>query len=91
MLINKNAELKKCIQKKYLNEIFIDAIGYSGAKIIRRIIGIAHVKDLDGIEDEKIRSECEIVGLRFSREVIVERHRYEGIEDVLKVARKYFE
>jgi len=32
-----------------------DAIGYCGAELIRRTIGLAHVTDIDSIDDEKAR------------------------------------
>ncbi len=32
-----------------------DAIGYCGAELIRRTIGLAHVADIDGIEDAQAR------------------------------------
>ncbi|MCF7501842.1 S-methyl-5-thioribose kinase [Pseudoalteromonas sp. L1] len=39
----------------YLHDVLRDAIGYCGAELIRRTIGLAHVADIDGIEDEQAR------------------------------------
>ncbi|GGE68861.1 S-methyl-5-thioribose kinase [Priestia taiwanensis] len=38
-----------------LANIFREAVGFAGCEIIRRTIGLAHVADLDGIEDETRR------------------------------------
>lgn len=34
-----------------MNSLFEDMLGFAGAKMIRRILGIAHVEDLESIED----------------------------------------
>mmetsp|Transcript_21892 Transcript_21892/g.40806 ORF Transcript_21892/g.40806 Transcript_21892/m.40806 type:complete len:181 (-) Transcript_21892:57-599(-) len=46
-------------KKSYLGEVWKDTLGFAGAELIRRIVGIAHVEDLDGIEDMELRSSCE--------------------------------
>ena len=44
---------------RYLRDIVEDSIGFAGAKIVRRILGIAHVEDLETIQDENLRADCE--------------------------------
>lgn len=39
------------LQKQFLEEILTDALGFAGAVIIRRILGIAHVIDFETIAD----------------------------------------
>jgi 5-methylthioribose kinase len=53
--------------------IFADSIGFAGAKMVRRILGLAHVEDLESIEDPKIRSACEMKALRLARDLMLER------------------
>ncbi len=38
-------------EEEILNSIFTDMIGFAGCEVIRRTIGLAHVEDLDSIED----------------------------------------
>ena len=38
---------------------------------IRRIVGIAHVEDLESIKDADVRSSCEKVSLLFARRLVV--------------------
>ena len=47
-------ELAKC-QETFMKELLVDSLGFAGAKMIRRIIGIAHVEDLESIADHDIR------------------------------------
>jgi 5-methylthioribose kinase len=53
--------------------IFTDSVGFAGAKIVRRILGLAHVEDLESIEDPKIRSTCEIKALHLARNLMLDR------------------
>ena len=39
----------------FIKNVLQDAIGYCGAELIRRTIGLAHVTDIDSIDDEKAR------------------------------------
>ena len=41
----------QALQDKFFKELFRDCVGYAGAVIIRRILGIAHVIDYESIED----------------------------------------
>jgi 5-methylthioribose kinase len=43
----------------FMQSVWSDTLGFAGAEMIRRIVGIAHVEDLDGIEDPELRSLCE--------------------------------
>jgi len=46
-------------QQKYMQSLWQDTLGFAGAKMIRRIVGIAHVADLDTIADTDLRASCE--------------------------------
>ncbi|QMW14426.1 MULTISPECIES: S-methyl-5-thioribose kinase [Pseudoalteromonas] len=45
----------RAFTEDYLKSVLHDAIGYCGAELIRRTIGLAHVADIDGIENEQAR------------------------------------
>ena len=38
-----------------MTELFVDALKFGGAVMIRRIVGIAHVDDFKDIKDDEIR------------------------------------
>lgn len=66
-----------------IGDIFKDSIGFAGAELIRRTIGLAHVKDLDSIEqtDSRIAYKKEVlaVGERF----ILNRNSINSIKDLI--------
>ncbi|PEY41509.1 S-methyl-5-thioribose kinase [Bacillus cereus] len=54
-----------------LQNIFADAVGFAGCEIIRRTIGLAHVADLDGIQDENRRIQAKKHALYLGRELLL--------------------
>jgi 5-methylthioribose kinase len=53
--------------------IFADSVGFAGAKMARRILGLAHVEDLESIENPTIRSACETKALHLARSLMLDR------------------
>jgi 5-methylthioribose kinase len=70
----------------YLHNVLQDTSGFAGAKMIRRIVGIAHVADIDSIEDDVVRAEAEKLGLAIGRKLIVNRTQVKSIEDLINLA-----
>jgi len=68
-----------------LQNTFIDAIGFAGCEVIRRTIGLAHVADLDGIENEQKRLKAKRHALRLGKELIVRRVSLQNIHDIQAV------
>src|SRR5579875_782964 len=56
-----------------LSKFFEDAIGFAGCELIRRTIGLAHVADLDLIEDDVKRLAAKQQTLELGAEMIKER------------------
>lgn len=46
-------------QAAYMETLLADTLGFAGAKMIRRIVGVAHVEDLESIADPDKRASCE--------------------------------
>jgi 5-methylthioribose kinase len=72
----------------YMERLFRDTVGFSAAKIIRRILGLAHNIDFELIEDPKQRATCEARGLRLARTMMVETSSFATIGAVTKAARE---
>jgi len=64
-------EAKEGAQTQYMNSLWWDALGFSGLKMIRRIVGISHVIDLEEIVDDEKRSVCEKRCLILARELVL--------------------
>ncbi len=63
-------------------KIFRDAIGFAGCELIRRTIGLAHVRDLDGIEDDALRIERKRQTLTAGEVLIRNRDQYLSIAEL---------
>ena len=72
----------------YMARLFADTLGFAGAKMIRRILGLAHNIDLEWIEDPDARALCETRCLRLARELMVETQHFRAIADVAAAARE---
>jgi 5-methylthioribose kinase len=55
--------------------------------MIRRILGLAHVEDLESIADPERRALCERRALRLARRLVVEGAKFSGVSDVIEAAR----
>src|SRR5262245_52027675 len=75
------------LQYGYMRRLFADTLGFAAAKMIRRILGLAHVLDLESIKDPNRRAACEHRALRLARALMVERTRFGSIAEVTQAAR----
>ncbi|AWB44012.1 S-methyl-5-thioribose kinase [Paenibacillus sp. CAA11] len=74
-------------QDIYLQKVLRDTIGYTGAKMIRRIVGLSHVADVDTISDDTLRHEAKVAALHIGK-ALIKRGRYaSSIEEVTLIAR----
>ncbi|OHX53135.1 S-methyl-5-thioribose kinase [Planococcus salinarum] len=69
-------------RESVLEKIFRDALGFAGCELIRRTIGLAHVKDLDGIEDAERRIHSKKQALHIGETLIIKRGELASINDV---------
>jgi len=75
-------------RQAYMDRLFQDSVGFSAAKIIRRILGLAHNIDFEWIEDARLRATCEARALRLARAMMVDAPSFRTISDVTKAARE---
>ncbi|WP_456275772.1 S-methyl-5-thioribose kinase [Bacillus sp. AK128] len=70
-----------------LKEIFEDSIGFAGCELIRRTIGLAHVADLDNIENKQQRITAKKHAIALGQHLISNRSKIATIEDLLQTVR----
>ena len=75
-------------RRAYMRRLFADTIGFGAAKMIRRILGLAHNIDLEWIEDPDRRAACETRCLTLARDLMVNTGDFAGIADVTAAARR---
>ncbi len=70
----------------FMRKLFTDALGFAGCKMIRRILGLAHVEDMEIINDQELRASCETYALRFARTLILEADSVNSIAEATTAA-----
>lgn len=68
----------------WLSEILADTAGYAGTECIRRIVGMAHNKDITVISDTEKRTDAEKIILLFAKDLILHRNRFVSGNDYQK-------
>ncbi|CAL8462461.1 g1994 [Coccomyxa elongata] len=77
----------QAVQEDFFQGLLPDVLGFAGAVIIRRILGIAHVVDYENIQDADSRAAAERQSLQFARRLLVETSSFGGsVEAVVKAA-----
>jgi 5-methylthioribose kinase len=75
-------------RQSYMAALFRDTVGFAAAKVIRRILGLAHNIDFEWIEDTRLRAVCEARSLRLARAMLVETAAFPDIAAVTSAARE---
>jgi 5-methylthioribose kinase len=67
----------------FLDGLFADMLGFGACKMIRRIVGFAHVIDFDRIQDAAVRARCEAGALAMARTLLAQPAQFHSIQDVI--------
>ena len=70
-------------QAHYMQDVFADSMAFAGLKIIRRVVGLAHVEDFESITDLTQRAKCETAALLFARQLVLGVAGIHGISEML--------
>ena len=72
-----------------ISSLFTDTLRFAGAKMIRRLLGLAHNIDFEWIEDPDRRAACERPALLLGRALLVNAAAYPTIDAVTRAAREF--
>ncbi|MGO4529363.1 S-methyl-5-thioribose kinase [Paenibacillus sp. 2TAF8] len=70
-------------QNMYVQQLFRDTIGFTGAKMVRRIVGLAHVADIDTLTDAAERERAQRKALAVGKALIKNNRQINSIGEVL--------
>ncbi|MCQ6558598.1 S-methyl-5-thioribose kinase [Paenibacillus mendelii] len=70
----------------YMLRLLRDTIGYAGCKMVRRIVGLAHVADIDRIEDAAVREQAQRAALAIGKSLIKLNRQASSIEQLIQTA-----
>ncbi|CAH9081852.1 unnamed protein product [Cuscuta europaea] len=87
--IYNNSEVQNLVREKYMKDVFHDTLGFGAAKMIRRIVGVAHVEDFESISDIGKRAKCERQALEFAKLLLKERRNFQSIEAVVSTIKHH--
>jgi 5-methylthioribose kinase len=66
----------------FMDSLFADMLGFAACKMIRRIVGFAHVLDFERIADAALRAQCEAGALALARALLTHPERFQSIDEV---------
>ncbi|MBD2848241.1 S-methyl-5-thioribose kinase [Paenibacillus sp. IB182496] len=75
-------------QDAYMQDLLRDTAGYAGCKMVRRIVGLAHVADIDAIPDATARERAQRMALRIGTDLIKNGRQVGTIGQVLQAVQE---
>jgi 5-methylthioribose kinase len=67
----------------FLDSLFADMLGFAACKMIRRILGFAHVIDFECIQRAALRADCEAGALTMAHMLLTHPERFHSVDDVI--------
>jgi 5-methylthioribose kinase len=74
-------------QSQFLLDLLVETLGFAGMKMLRRVVGIAHVEDLEAIEDVAVKVKCERHALEVAKVFIKSASSISTIDEAIQIAR----
>jgi 5-methylthioribose kinase len=90
-LLSDAPELRERAIAVRLQSIWDESVGFAACKMIRRILGLAHVEDFESIADPELRARCEHDAVRLARDMLLNRRAYVNVEALIGAARSMHE
>lgn len=73
-------------QDYYMSRLLQDTIGFAGCKIVRRVVGLSHVADIDKIPEASARESAQRLALTIGTSLIRNNRNAQSIEEVVDIA-----
>lgn len=74
-------------QDDYVQRILRDTVGYTGCKMIRRIVGLAHVADIKSISDATKLATAEKLALSIGQALVLRHRQISSISDLVTIVK----
>ncbi|PLT33217.1 S-methyl-5-thioribose kinase [Bacillus sp. V5-8f] len=74
-------------KEDYLLRLLHDTAGFAGCKMMRRVIGLAHVPDLESIKDPELRARGERLALAVGQVLVLKQGTVSKITDLTTLVR----
>jgi 5-methylthioribose kinase len=73
-------------RENYMRQLLRDTAGFGAAKMMRRVMGLAHVEDFETIPDEHVKATAESLALNIAYGWVMQRHSFTSIEEMVQIA-----
>jgi len=83
--IDRLANSTPAYKSHYMLSLLQDAVGFTGAKMIRRIVGLAHVSDIDTISDDALRHKAQRKAITIGTTLIKQNRSISLIEELIDI------
>lgn len=78
-------KMDSALKSRTLQIIFHESVGFTGLEMLRRIIGAAHVKDIESISDLPRKLSIESTILEFGKTLVQERHKITSVDKMIEL------
>ena len=72
------------LKAETLQSVFCDAVGFAGLEMLRRLIGAAHVKDIEGIVDISRKLRVEKAALQFGKTLVKHPQSFRDVTAIIE-------
>jgi 5-methylthioribose kinase len=79
-----DAAALRAAREAFVDTLFADMLGFAACKMIRRILGFAHVADFESITDATLRAQCETGALAMARLLLTQPLQFRSVSDVIE-------
>jgi len=79
-----NKDILKSYQKEYMQTLLQESIGFAGAKMIRRQLGIAGVEDIRGIKDDATRERANRLAIKIGVRLVKQHTNIQDINQMIQ-------
>jgi 5-methylthioribose kinase len=79
------AQVIQRVRADYLARLFQDSLRFAASEMIRRILGLAHVADMDDIAEPKARALSQARALYAAKALLLERDSFRDISQVIEM------
>lgn len=81
--IDRIASTTPAYKESYMYRLLQDAVGFAGCKIVRRIVGLSHVIDIDRIPDAAAKEKAQRLALEIGTTLIRNNRSVQSIDEVI--------
>ena len=72
------------LRMETLQNVFHDAVGFAGLEMLRRLIGAAHVKDIEGIVNTSRKLSVERAALQFGTTLVKNPQSFQDVTAIIE-------